>query len=135
VYLRYFCSLSLTSRVAHERLVRICFVDYDREIAMVADHKDPKTGQHHVLGVGRLIKLHAGNEGEVAVVVSDERQKQGLGMELFRRVVQVAQDEKLSRVTAEILPDNVAMQTIAKRLGFRWRLTDDPSVLRAVLEF
>jgi acetyltransferase len=135
VYLRYFCSLSLSSRVAHERLVRICFVDYDREIAMVADHRDPKTGQHRILGVGRLIKLHVRNEGEVAVVVSDECQKQGLGTELFRRIVQIARDEKLSRVNAEILPDNLAMQMIAKRLGFRWRMLDDPTVIRAVLDF
>jgi acetyltransferase len=37
VYLRYFCSLSLSRRVAHERLLRICFGDYDREIALVAE--------------------------------------------------------------------------------------------------
>ena len=44
VYLRYFYSLSLSSRVAHDRLVRICFVDYDREMAIVADQRDAKTG-------------------------------------------------------------------------------------------
>jgi hypothetical protein len=54
VYMRYFSSLSLSSRVAHERLVRICFVDYDRVMALVVDHV---TGQHRILGVGRLIKL------------------------------------------------------------------------------
>ena len=133
VYLRYFHSLSLSSRVAHDRLVRICFVDYDREIAIVADRLDAKTGQHRILGVGRLVKSHTKNEGEVAVLVSDEWQHQGLGTELFRRVIQIARDEKLSRIDAEMLPDNLSMKKIAKKLGFHSEPTDDTSSLRAVL--
>lgn len=133
VYLRYFYSLSLSSRVAHDRLVRICFVDYDREMAIVADCRDA-TGQHRILGVGRLVKSHAKNEGEVAVLISDECQNQGLGTELFRRVIEVARDEKLARVDAEILPDNLPMKKIAKRLGFRVRTPDDLTSMRAVLD-
>ena len=133
VYLRYFYSLSLSSRVAHDRLVRICFVDYDREMAIVADCRDA-SGQHRILGVGRLIKSHAKNDGEVAVLVSDECQNQGLGTELFRRVIEVARDEKLARVDAEILPDNLPMKKIAKRLGFRTRTPEDPTSIRAVLD-
>ncbi len=82
VYMRYFSSLSLSARVAHERLVRICFVDYDRVMALVVDHKDEVTGQHRILGVGRLIKTHTKNEAELAILVSDQCQKQGLGIEL-----------------------------------------------------
>ena len=133
VFLRYFCSLSLSSRVAHDRLVRICFVDYDREMAIVADCRDAK-GQHRILGVGRLVKSHAKNEGEVAVLVSDECQSQGLGMELFRCVIQIARDEKLSRVDAEILPDNFAMKKITRKLGFRSQTPNDPTSIRAVLD-
>jgi acetyltransferase len=134
VYLRYFYSLSLSSRVAHDRLVRICFVDYDREMAIVADCRDRKTGQHQILGVGRLVKSHTKNEGEVAVLVSDKCQNQGLGTELFRRVIQIARDEKLSRVEAEILPDNFAMKKIARKLGFHSRTPNDPTSIRAVLD-
>jgi acetyltransferase len=134
VYLRYFHSLSLSSRVSHDRLVRICFVDYDREVAIVADHLDAKTGRRRILGVGRLVKSHTKNEGEVAVLVSDECQHQGLGTELFRRVIQVARDEKLARIDAEMLPDNLSMKKIAKKLGFRSQAADDPTSLRAVLD-
>lgn len=133
VYLRYFHSLSLSSRVAHDRLVRICFVDYDREMAIIAQCWDAN-GQPRILGVGRLVKSHAKNEGEVAVLISDVSQNQGLGTELFRRVIQVARDEKLARVDAEILPDNLSMKKIAKRLGFRVGAFEDPTSLRAVLE-
>jgi acetyltransferase len=80
------------------------------------------------------VKSHAKNEGEVAVLISDVSQNQGLGTELFRRVIQVARDEKLARVDAEILPDNLSMKKIAKRLGFRVGAFEDPTSLRAVLE-
>jgi len=134
VYLRYFCSLSLSRRVAHERLLRICFGDYDREMALVADLAEPGTGEHKIMGVGRMSKLHAGNEAEVAVLVSDQYQKLGLGYELLRCVVQIARDEKLSQVSAEMLTDNVAMQIVMKRLGFRVRASDDLTSMRAFLD-
>ncbi len=134
VYLRYFYSLSLSRRVAHERLLRICFGDYDREMVLVAEGSDPLTGERRIIAVGRMSKLHAGNEAEVAVLVSDQYQNLGLGNELIRRVIQVARDEKLSRVSAEMLPDNLAMQAIIKRLGFRLRRGGDPMSIRAYLD-
>jgi acetyltransferase len=134
VYMRYFSLLSLNSRVAHERLVRICFVDYDRVMALVVDHKDEVTGQHRILGVGRLIKLHTKNEAEIAILVSDECQKQGLGIELLRRTVQIARAEKLSSVSAEILRDNPSAQRVFKKVGFRLQALADPSSISAVLD-
>ncbi len=58
VYNRYFAALKLSQRVAHERLTRICFNDYDREIALVAELKVPKGEEKKILGVGRLSKQH-----------------------------------------------------------------------------
>jgi acetyltransferase len=134
VYLRYFYSLSLTRRVAHERLLRICFCDYDREMALVAERTDPITKEGQIMAVGRMSKLHAGNEAEVAVLVSDKYQNLGLGHELLRRVIGVARDEKLSRVSAEMLTDNVSMQVIMKRLGFGVRAGEDMTSVRAILD-
>jgi len=51
VYLRYFCSLSLSTRVEHERLVRICFGNYDRGLALVAECKNPVSGEPEIVGV------------------------------------------------------------------------------------
>lgn len=133
VYLRYFCSLSLSSRVAHERLVRICFGNHDREIVLVAQRTDPGTGLR-IIAVGRMNKLRAGNEAEVTVLVADQYQKLGLGHELLSRVVEIARDEKLRRVSAEILPDNLAMRVIMKRLGFCVHMNKDLRSVRAVLE-
>jgi len=57
VYLRFFHMMGLGQRVAHERLTRICFVDYDREIALVAERKDPGSGERQIIAGGRLVKL------------------------------------------------------------------------------
>jgi acetyltransferase len=134
VYLRYFCSLSLSRRVDHERLLRICFGAYDREMVLVAERADPGSGERRIIAVGRMNKLHAGNEAEIAVLVSDQYQKLGLGNELLLRIIQVARDEKLTRVSAEMLPDNIAMQIITKHLGFRARAGEDPTSVRAFLD-
>src|SRR5271165_5593034 len=92
VYLRYFCSLSLSTRVEHERLVRICFGSYDRGFALVADRKNPETGQHEVLGVGRFSAINR-VEAEAAVLVSDRWHGRGLGTELLASVARVAREE------------------------------------------
>jgi acetyltransferase len=134
VYMRYFCSLSLESRVAHERLVRICHVDGEREVALVVDYTNKRTGQQQILGVGRLIKLDPQNEAEVAILVSDQYQNQGLGTKLLRRLIEIARRQQLHRVSGELLRDNLAMQTIVKKLGFRFRLSAEGASIPAVLE-
>jgi acetyltransferase len=134
VYMRYFSSLSLSSRVLHERLIRICFVDYDRQLALVVDHTDKATGRHRILGVGRLIKLRGKSEAEVAILVSDHCQNQGLGIELLRRAIRIARNEKLRRVSAEMLPDNLKVQSIFKKVGFRLQMPGNFSSVTAVLD-
>jgi acetyltransferase len=119
VYHRYFTQLKLDQRIAHERLTRICFNDYDREIALVAERKDSKTKQPEILGVGRLSKQHGRNEGEFALLVNDHWQKKGLGAELLKRLVAIGKAEKLTRLTAEIMADNHAMHHISKQVGFK----------------
>jgi len=134
VYLRYFASLSLSARIAHERLLRICFGDYEREMVLVVERRDPVTGKRKILAVGRLNKLHMGNQAEIAVLVSDQQQGRGLGNELLQRLVQFARDQKLSRLNSEMLYDNVAMQVIAKRAGFQLHKHFDSGSVTAVLE-
>jgi acetyltransferase len=119
VYYRYFSQLKLDQRIAHERLTRMCFNDYNREIALVAEHRDAKNGNRELLGVGRLTKAHGLNEAEFALIVSDRSQGQGLGTELLKRLVQIGRDEKLERITANMLPENHAMHHVSKKVGFK----------------
>jgi acetyltransferase len=134
VSLRYFHAMKFSARVAHERLTRICFIDYDREMALVADRKSPETGEHEILGVGRLSKVRGTNEAEFALVVSDRFQGLGLGTELLSRLLQVGRDENIDRIFGDILPENAEMQKICERLGFKMTHNIKESVIRAVTD-
>jgi acetyltransferase len=133
VYFRYFHLLKLSRRISHERLTRICFIDYDREMALVADWLHPETGEHELLGFGRLSKLHGTNEGEFGLLVGDRFQHRGLGTELLRQLLQVARDEKLDRLSADILPENLEMQRLCEKAGFSLHHEDD--VVKAKINF
>jgi acetyltransferase len=133
VQLRYFHALQLSQRVAHERLTRICFNDYDREMALVAEHRDAASGEREIAAVSRLIKLHDAPEAECALLVNDRFQGRGLGLELLRRLIQVGREEKLRRITADIMPDNHVMQALCKKLGFRMKYQVDEQLVAAEL--
>jgi acetyltransferase len=131
VYMRYFQVLPLDRRVAHERLTRICFIDYDREIALVADRRNSDVGEHEIIGVGRLTKLPNTDEAEFAILVSDKFQGRGLGTELLRRLLEVGCAEKLRRIKGEILPENPQMLAICRKLGFQLRHEAGDTVVQA----
>jgi acetyltransferase len=133
VYMRYFHMIALGQRVAHERLTRICFNDYDREIALVAEHKVGKTGEHKILGVGRLSEEPGTDTAQFAILISDSYQRRGLGTELLRRLVQVGREEKLKRITAEILPENLGMQAVCEKLKFKLKHSAAEGMVRAEL--
>ena len=114
---RYLAPLLLDQRTTHERLIRVCFSDYDRDIALVVEHR-PTDGPTQILAVGRLSRRHAQDDAEFAILVADAWQRRGLGAELLRRIVDIARAEGVQRVTATMLPDNIAMMRIAAGLGF-----------------
>jgi len=131
VYLRYFHLMNLEQRTTHERLTRICFIDYTREMALVAERVDPATGRSEILAVGRMIKVYGANEAEVAVLVSDKWQGRGLGKELLARLLIIGRDEKLARLVADVLPDNRAVMRILEKLGFTLKHSLDDEMVRA----
>jgi len=131
VYLRYFHLMNLEQRTAHERLTRICFIDYDREMVLVAERGNPETGEPEILGVGRMMKTHGTTEAEVAVLIGDRWQKRGLGKGLLARLIAIGSDERLTKLTADILPDNRNMMRLCEKLGFTVRYSLDDEVARA----
>ena len=131
VYLRYFHLINLEQRTTHERLTRICFIDYDREMALLAVRRNPETAESEILGVGRLMKIHGTQEAEIAALISDNWQGRGLGKELLTRLLSVAADDKISKVTADILPDNRGVMRICDKLGFSLKHSLDDEVVRA----
>ena len=122
VYGRYFQPLNLSQRVAHERLTRICFIDYAREMALVAEYKD-ENGIRQILGVGRLTKVHGLSEAHFSMIITDAYQHMGLGTELMRRIVEVAKAENVKHMSAEIMPSCDDMRRVCEKNG----LTSIPS--------
>ncbi len=136
VYMRYFHMLGLSQRTAHERLTRICFIDYDREMALVAERTDPETGEREIMGVARLSRLATGfdDEAELSVLVSDRYQRRGIGTLLVSKLLEVARAEGIRHITAEILFENYPMQRIFKKLGFRLHRDTEEMVVKADLD-
>jgi acetyltransferase len=135
VYMRYFHMMNLTQRTAHERLTRICYIDYDREMALVAERTDPDTGEREIMGVSRLSRHGASpEEAEFSVLVGDRFQRRGVGTLLVSRLLEVGRAEHLKRITAEILLDNRPMQKISRKLGFHLRRDTEEMVVKADLE-
>jgi acetyltransferase len=118
VYLRYFQVQKLDSRIAHERLIRKCCVDYDREIALVVDRLIPETGSHEFLAVGRLTRQLGSEEAELGILVADRCQGMGLGRELVGKLIQIARTEKVRSIVAHILSENAPMLALARRFHF-----------------
>ena len=134
VYLRYFQPLRLSQRTAHDRLTRICYIDYDREMALVVEHKkEDGNPDREIIAIGRLSRLRGKDEAEMAVLVDDRFQHQGLGTELYRRLIEVARDEHLASVVSTILSENREMQTICRKLGFHLESSLEDGTVQAVL--
>ena len=135
VYYRYFGTLSLSQRTAHERLTRMCFIDYDRELALVAVRNDSDPDSAEIIAVGRLIKLHGSADAEIAVLVADSFQGQRLGTDIVSRLLRIARQEGVRRICAEILPENHLMQRICQKLGFQIHHELADRIVRAEIAF
>ena len=120
VYYRWFNTFGLDQRIAHDRLARICFIDYDREMALVVERTDA-TNHREIIAVGRLSRLQGVNAAEFSLTISDAWQRHRLGTELLRRLVRIGREEGLACIRAEILPENAGMQALARKAGFTVR--------------
>jgi acetyltransferase len=133
VNMRYLAGLTYQHRTAHERLTRVCAIDYDLEVALVAEVRDEGNRSGDIVGVGRIVRSVEENSGEFALVVADSFQRRGLGEELLRRILHVARNEKLDRVEGWIAPANVGMQKLSRKLGFEVRLNREEELVQATL--
>lgn len=134
VYLRYFQAVGLGQRTSHDRLTRICFIDYDREMALVAERRDPHTEERQIVALGNLLKIYGRNIGEVAVITRDDYHGKGLATEMFRRLIRVAREEKLQCVMATTMTENRAMCAVMKRLGFHLSINFEDQEVEGILD-
>jgi len=132
--LRYFGLLKGEALITHERLARICFSDYDREIALVTETIQTDRQKRQIIAVARLIKARGANEAELAIVISDDWQGKGLGTKLLGDLLTIGRREAVERIVGHILPENYVMHRICRKLGFELRYETSRDVFRAEIE-
>lgn len=119
----------LFKETTHEMASRFCFLDYDRELAIVAEVE--ADGRKQLAGVGRLVADPDHQQAEYAVLVADRWQSHGLGGLLTDYCLEIARDWQIRRVTAETSPANVRMLTIFRDRGFELDRSIAPDVVMA----
>lgn len=134
VYLRYGNPVALSHRISHEQLAQICFIDYEREINLVAVREEDPGEEPKIVALGQLEKIHGTNDARFAVLVNDAYQRTGLGTELLRQLLAIGRAEGIGRLRAEILPENEGMQRISKKLGFQLKHAPDGDLVEAEID-
>jgi len=133
VYFRFFHAVSLDQRTSHERLSRICFADYDRQITLIIEKEKEQGTRNEIIGAIRIIKVHGTKEAEFGMTVVDGYQGEGLGFEILKRAVEVCRSEGIELLTADILSENRAMRKICEKLGFVMEYNADEGTVKASL--
>ena len=100
----------------HEALVGFCNIDYDMEMAFVAETRE---GERRIeIGVSRLILEPNKKRGEFAVVVADKYQGKGLGIKLVDMLIEVAKEKGVESIYGIIMSENLKMIRLCEKLGF-----------------
>jgi acetyltransferase len=110
----------------HEVRVRYCNIDYDREVAIVAEQTEE--GRRRILGVGRLSIEPDGKSGELAFIIGDQWQGLGLGTKMVDYVIEIAKEMGVETVYAIMLPDNYRALNLTKKMGFKVEYLNDGTV-------
>jgi acetyltransferase len=130
VYLRYLAPMLLSERVTHERLSRVCHSDYSREIVLVVETEN--NGERAISAVGRLSKFRGEDEeARMSLLVSDNFQGEGIGMELIKRLIEVAKREKIKEIIAVISQENEAMKVLCEKTGFSFKTNAKTEMIEA----
>jgi len=102
--------------LSHEDLVRFCNIDYDREMAIIAELREGDKKKE--IGVARLITEPSKKRGEFAIVLADKYQGKGLGTKLMDMLIEIAQEKGLESIYGIIMRENKKMLRLAQKMGF-----------------
>jgi acetyltransferase len=104
--------------MTHDMLTRLCNIDYDREMAIVAEYNTPE--EHRIVGIASLSIAPGSDSGEFASVVAQDFEGVGLGLKLCDVILGIAREKRLNSVYAIILKENTRALGLAKRLGCKY---------------
>ncbi len=111
---------------SHEIASQFCFIDYDREIAIVAEVNIE--GEKKLIGVGRLIADPDIEMMEYAILITDTWQKKELGFTITKYCLEIAQSRGIKSLTAETTTDNKPMISVFRKLNFKIKFNEDTTV-------
>lgn len=107
----------LFKQPTHDMAARFCFLDYDRELAIMAEIEE--NGRRRFIGVGRIVADPNHEAAEFALLVADAWQNCGLGLKLTDHCLDIARSWGIRRIIAETSLDNPRMIAIFEQRGFR----------------
>jgi acetyltransferase len=125
IRMRFF---GLVKTLSRDSLIRLCHLDYDREMALVAVLHGP--GRDQILGVSRYHQDPEIGTAEFALVVADAHQRQGLGRHLMQRLITIARERGVKKLVGFVLRENTPMLDLTTSLGFTPPVTVDQDVVR-----
>ncbi|MEL7120165.1 MAG: bifunctional acetate--CoA ligase family protein/GNAT family N-acetyltransferase [Bacteroidota bacterium] len=114
LYLRFFGQIP---KVTHTWLTRFTHIDYDRELAIVAEIETEENGKE-IMGVVRIIEDAWGETAEYAILIADKWQGQGLGSALTDYIIEIARDRNINKIVATVLANNTGMIRLFKNRNF-----------------
>jgi acetyltransferase len=129
IRMRFF---SLVKTLSRDSLIRLCHLDYDREMALAAVLRQESGPM--ILGVSRYYLHRETGEAEFALVVGDAHQRQGLGRHLMKRLIEIARERGVKKLVGQVLRENEPMLALMASLGFSPPVTVDNDVMRVELE-
>lgn len=122
---RYFRFVSSMTELPPAMLARFTLIDYDREMALVAVHKERKPGPdgamvetERIVGVSRYITNPDRASCEFSLVIADDFGGKGLGSRLMESIMEVARDKGLTEIEGLVLANNAGMIRLMRSLGY-----------------
>jgi acetyltransferase len=128
IRMRFF---SLVKTLSRDSLIRLCHLDYDREMALAAVKESAEGAM--IVGVSRYYLHPETGAAEFAVVVQDSHQRQGLGRHLLKRLVEIAKEKGVRKLYGQVLRENGPMLALTASLGFSAPATVDDGVVKVEL--
>jgi RimJ/RimL family protein N-acetyltransferase len=115
-WLRFFSPVGIPEERLWDEATRLSDIDPRIQAALIGTIQ--QDGREHAVAVARMIRdTPLSDSAEVAIVVRDDFQREGIGRTIFDLLVQVALVQEIKRLYAITLPENLGMQRLARGVG------------------
>jgi acetyltransferase len=115
--------LSTFRELPDAEIARLTQIDYDREMAFIAEVVDERQGAE-TLAVARVSMDPDNLEAEFAILVRSDFKRHGLGSLLLAKLIRYCRDRGTARMTSNVLSGNARMLGLGAALGFTARLAE-----------